>query len=188
MTAAGAGGSDAAAGASERRAFEERIAAIAPDLLRYFARRVVPTDDSYDCLSETLIVLWRRRNSLPLPDDELRAWSFGVARRVLANHWRAQKRHGALVDRLADRDEPRSDPDILIALDSLSSRDGELVRLIVWDGFGVAEAGAILGIRAGAARSRYSRARARLREHLEGERDREHGIGMVHGNEQALGS
>jgi RNA polymerase sigma factor (sigma-70 family) len=171
--------SSTASPVAEQRAFEDRIAPIAPDLLRYFARRVVPTDDSYDCLSETLIVLWRRRNSLPLPAEELRAWSFGVARRVLANHWRAQKRHGALMNRIADRDEQHGDPDILIALDSLATQDRELVRLIVWDGFGVAEAGALLGMRAGAARSRYSRARARLREHLEREADNEHSIHSV---------
>ena len=148
---------------SERRGFEARITPIASDLLRYFARRVVPTDDAYDCLSETLIVLWRRRASLPATNDELRAWSFGVARKVLANHWRAQQRYGVLIERAGHPDRRSEDPDILDALDSLGAQDRELVRLIVWDGFGVAEAGVILGLSAGAARSRYSRARARLR-------------------------
>jgi DNA-directed RNA polymerase specialized sigma24 family protein len=38
-----------------------------------------------------------------------------------------------------------------------------LLVLIVWDGFGVAEAGALLGLSATAVRTRYSRARKHLR-------------------------
>ncbi|MBM7831937.1 putative DNA-binding protein (UPF0251 family) [Agromyces cerinus] len=40
------------------------------------------------------------------------------------------------------------------------------VRLVLWDGFTVAEAATILGISETTARGRYQRARARLRELL----------------------
>ena len=147
--------------------FEASIAPLMQPLLTYFARRVLPRDESADCLSETLVVLWRKRDRLPATDGELRAFAFGVAKGVLANHVRGRVRQGALGDRV--RDEVRVaapsvvDDDVREALASLNARDRELVQLIVWDGFGVAEAGALLGIRPGAARTRYSRAKEKLR-------------------------
>ncbi|WP_166804585.1 sigma factor-like helix-turn-helix DNA-binding protein [Cryobacterium algoritolerans] len=49
------------------------------------------------------------------------------------------------------------------ALAALSPRDQELVTLIVWEGFSITEAATVIGIRADAARARYSRARRSLR-------------------------
>ncbi len=59
-----------------------------------------------------------------------------------------------------------TDLDLRRALAGLVPRDRELVLLVAWDGFGIAEAGAVLGLRPAAARQRWSRARARLREQL----------------------
>ncbi|WP_241982916.1 sigma factor-like helix-turn-helix DNA-binding protein [Cryobacterium sp. TMT1-2-1] len=52
------------------------------------------------------------------------------------------------------------------ALAALSPRDQELVTLVVWEGPTIAQAATVLGIRADAARARYSRARRTLRSHL----------------------
>lgn len=154
-----------------RTAFESLVEPLMPDLLRYFARRVSPREDAADCLSETLLVLWRRRSQLPQATDERRAWAFGIARKVLANYQRAGIRrsiaYGFVVR--AQLTAPTSTPSpaadaALAALDKLGETDRELIRLVVWDGFGVGEAGRVLGLKEGAARSRYSRARARLRE------------------------
>lgn len=153
-------------------AFESVVEPLMPDLLRYFARRVSPREDAADCLSETLLVLWRRRSRLPEATDERRAWAFGVARKVLANYQRSGVRRSiaygfAVRAQLASPTTPTPSPaaeSALVALEKLGETDRELIRLVVWDGFGVAEAGRVLGLRAGAARSRYSRARARLRE------------------------
>lgn len=128
--------------------------------------------DAADCLSETLVVLWRRRSELPDDEDGLRAWSYGVAKGVLANHQRSQIRRTRLSARLRD-DLSRSpspavtaDTGLSEALATLSEMDKDLVLLVAWDGFGVAEAGQLLGLTPGAARSRYSRARKALREQL----------------------
>lgn len=151
---------------------EEFIRAVADELLAYFARRVTPHEDAADCLSETLLVLWRRRGALPQADDERRAWSYGVAHNVLATHRRNGIRRLALTGRL--RDELRvwpiapesSDDAAITALASLSARDQELVTLVVWEGLSIAEAGSVIGIRPDAARARYSRARRSLRTRL----------------------
>jgi RNA polymerase sigma factor (sigma-70 family) len=158
--------------------FEAAIVQLMPDLLAYFVRRVQPREDSADCLSETIVVLWRQRGRLPPTLPDRRAWAFGVARRVLANQRRGRMRRIALADRLRASLEvflpPTSSLESLAlsaSLDLLSvlpPPDAELVRLVVWDGFGVAEAGALLGLRAGAARMRYSRAKDVLRGALGG--------------------
>jgi RNA polymerase sigma factor (sigma-70 family) len=157
-------------GAMSKEHFEGLIAPIMPDLLRYFARRVTPVDDAYDCLSETLIVLWRSSRKLPADANDTRAWSFGVARKVLANHVRGQSRRAALTARIGEMavggDHPNEDAPVREALEKLPGRDQELVRLIVWDGFGVAEAGALLGLKPATARTRYARAKSQLKRHL----------------------
>lgn len=165
---------DAAVGNDPAMAhFESAVVPLMPALLAYFARRVLPSEDAADCLSETMIVLWRHRSRLPESDDARRAWTFGVARRVLSNQRRGRIRQLALADRVraevrltlppADRDD-----EVAAALETLPERDAELVRLIIWDGFGVSEAGALLGLRAGASRTRYSRAKEKLRALLPG--------------------
>jgi len=151
---------------SSDRAFEGFARSASPALLRYFVRRVTPREDAADCLAETLLVIWRRWSRVPGDDDAALSWAFGVAANVLANQRRGRLRQSRLADRL--RSEVRevyvvADGRVAEAIATLGQKDAELVRLIGWDGFGVAEAGAILGLSAAAARTRYSRARTRLR-------------------------
>jgi len=152
--------------------FEAFIRTVVDELLGYFARRVSPLEDAADCLSETLLVLWRRRERLPTEHGERRAWSYGIAHHVLAAHRRHSVRQLTLTHRL--REELRNRPiaaqsidDVAIAaLTALSPRDQELVTLIVWEGLSIAEAAIVIGVRADAARARYSRARRYLRARL----------------------
>lgn len=157
-----------------RTGFEQAVEPLMPDLLRYFARRVTPREDAADLLSETLLVLWKHRARLPAKPDEQRAWAYGIARNVLSNHSRKQARrtnlgHTYLLRASLSAVPPTVNPAAEEALDALATlpeRDQELIRLVVWDGFGVGEAGAVLGMKEATARSRYARARARLRERL----------------------
>jgi RNA polymerase sigma factor (sigma-70 family) len=165
-------GAPAETPATAIRSFEASIRPLMPLLLAYFTRRVDPSVDAADCLSETLVVLWRRRSELPDDDDGLRAWSYGVAKGVLANHQRSRIRHSRLSARLREdlTTSPPAQPvdtGLTDALATLSGPDKDLVLLVAWDGFGVAEAGALLGLTPGAARSRYSRARKALRAQLD---------------------
>lgn len=152
------------------RAFEAAITPLVPLLLRYFTRRVTPADDAADCTSETLLALWRHRSRLPQPDEERRAWAYGIARKVLANHQRGRVRRAIADDalRAAAAVPVAPVPDEAFtaaeALTLLTPRDQELVRLVVWEELSVADAGRALGIRPGTARTRYSRALSRLRE------------------------
>ncbi len=150
--------------------FDEFVRATSADLLAYFVRRLDNREDAADCVAETFVVLWRRRGSIPAEIDDARAWLFGIARNVLRLFHRGRLRRTALAERLqrALRDDEIAPPDAALAaaLRQLKPADAELVLLVAWEGFGVAEAGRVLGLRPDAARARYSRARATLRSAL----------------------
>lgn len=149
---------------------ETEIRDLMPDLLGYFLRRLENREDAADALSETLVVIWRRQRSLPADVEGRRRYAFGVARNVLAAARRGRVKHREIADalraELAVSTPAPVDTELHDALAELSERDREIVLLVAWEGFGVAEAGAVLGLKPDAARARYSRARARLRERL----------------------
>lgn len=145
------------------------------DLLRYLLRRVEVAEDAADLLSDTLLTTWRRLGSAPRDDDRARMWMFGVARRVLANHHRGAHRRTALAERLraeiaATPPMPEPDADethtVRQAIRALTPRLREVVMLVHWEGFSLAEAAQVLGVPASTARNRYARARAALRSAL----------------------
>lgn len=148
------------------------VAANAADLLAYVSRRVGP-DDAPDLLGETMVVAWRRVGELPDDEERARMWLFGIARGTLLNHARGQRRRWALADRIRlDGSEDRSGcpadagADVRDAISRLDSGHAELVRLVHWDGFSLAEAAELLGIPASTARGRYARAKEELRAAL----------------------
>ena len=154
-------------------ASDDALRALVPDLLAYFGRRIDDHEDAADALGETLLVLWRRRSRVPDDPEGMRQYAFGIARNVLASARRGRVRRRQLVDRISKQlavawseHAPSADADLHTALDALGGRDRELVLLVAWEGFGVAEAGAVLGLKPDAARQRFSRARARLRAEL----------------------
>lgn len=151
--------------------FKQRFVPVIPALLSYFQRRVAPIGDAQDCVSETLVVLWRQQHRVPKDEDAMRAYTFGVARKVLQNQRRGKIRRDLLAVALRNELDlavatPVGDDDVNTMLGPLSDKDRELVTLVVLDGFSVTEAASALGMRPGTARMRCSRARARLRKTL----------------------
>lgn len=156
------------------QANHRRITALYEDnaatLLGYFLRRIGDRDDAADLVADTALTLWRRASDLPGEDEAARMWLFGIARNTLSGYRRGRRRHSALADRL--REEVRVAPafpeadrrdEVLDAVRALGNSDRELIGLVHWEGFSITQAAAILGIRAGAAQMRCSRARTRLR-------------------------
>ncbi|PZR52144.1 hypothetical protein DNL40_13095 [Xylanimonas oleitrophica] len=60
-------------------------------LLAYTVRRVTDPADAADVVVETFLVAWHRLDDLPVGADA-RPWLFGVARRVLSNFHRGERR------------------------------------------------------------------------------------------------
>lgn len=155
---------------ARRRRFEDLAAEVYEPLQRYVRRRVAP-DSVDDVVSETMLTLWRRLEAVPagagLP------WTYGVARRQIANHRRATRRHLHLVRRLEaepggvpDATGPL-DPELDAALAALPGSDREILRLWAWEHLEPAEIAVVLGVSANAAAIRLHRARRKLGENLE---------------------
>jgi RNA polymerase sigma-70 factor (ECF subfamily) len=147
-------------------------------LLNYLERRV-GVDDAPDALAEVMTVVWRREADLPESATEARMWMFGIAKGVAANAARGKVRRAKLADRLrvvtaasaasasasaASGAAPASDRglDVRDAIGRLDPELAEVVRLVHWDGFSLAEAAVLESIPASTARSRYARAKREL--------------------------
>ena len=157
---------------------EQRFRTLAEQILepvrRYLARRTdAATAD--DVLSETLLVCWRRLDDVPAGDEAV-PWAFVVARNLLANVQRAERRRGRLTAKIIALDPPASvvefepaDGDahaVRDALTRLRRDDAELLRLWAWEGLESPQLATVLGISANAAALRLSRAKARLKTEL----------------------
>jgi RNA polymerase sigma-70 factor (ECF subfamily) len=164
----GAAGRDAGPASGRRARYEALFGTVYEPLQRYVRRRG-PTDSADDVVAMVLLVLWQRLDDVPAEAEV--AWTYGVARRCLANERRGSRRRLALVGRLEASFTPSvpvasDDPDLDLALARLSPDDRELVRLWAWERLTPSEIAAVLGITANAASIRLHRAKARLADHL----------------------
>ncbi|ACZ31757.1 RNA polymerase, sigma-24 subunit, ECF subfamily [Xylanimonas cellulosilytica DSM 15894] len=156
------------------RAFRSLFVAVYPDLLRFAQRRVHPVR-AEDVVADTMLVVWRRLEDLPGPPDDARAWVFGIARNVLLNDSRGERRRRALEVRLAEAcPGPVLDGaegivdlvDLSRAWKLLPASHQEAIALAALEGLDAPLAAAVLGISPIAFRLRLSRARRALRAHL----------------------
>jgi RNA polymerase sigma-70 factor (ECF subfamily) len=144
------------------------------DVLRYAIRRI-GRDDAEDSTAMVFATAWRRIDELP-DDDAALLWLYGVARRVLANQLRGQRRRQRLLARLISQPREvnvasnrRDDATALVVLDALSRlkpADQEVLRLTAWEGLSHAEIGRVLGVLEGTVAVRLHRARRRMERHL----------------------
>ncbi len=164
--------------ASDRR-MTEAFDANAADLLAYLERRVLPREDAADVLGEAMIIAWRKVKRLPDDAQEARMWLFAIAKNTLLNHRRSATRRLAAIERLraeirsdiaagAADDADRLDVRLRVraALTTLPPELEELVKLVLWDGFTLADAARLAGTPTSTVRSRYARALAMLAAEL----------------------
>ena len=153
---------------SERqRAFEELFATHYWAVRGYVLRRC-RASVADDVLADTFLVAWRRFDSVP--DDPL-PWLLGVARRLLANQRRHERRRFRLDSRLRSANlvtDSAPEPPVAIgadlaeALARLSEREREALLLVAWEGLEPNRAARVAGCSAAAFRVRLHRARRRL--------------------------
>ncbi|MFG6197095.1 RNA polymerase sigma factor [Nonomuraea sp. JJY05] len=150
--------------------FEAIYEAAYPQLLGYALRRCPDPDDAADVVAETFMVAWRRMEQVP-EGDEARLWLFGVARNVLANQRRGERRHeqrtAALREQLAASplvvELPGDDLSQMgKVFRTLSEDDRELLALVAWERLDPGQIAKILGISRNAVRVRLFRARKRF--------------------------
>lgn len=158
--------------------FEHLYAQHRREVMGYALRRTGSPSDAADVASEVFLVVWRRRDEVPGPEN-FRPWLFEVARNVLLNHRRGQRRRerlGALLLTAVDEQHPDTaqtvvDRDqhkgLLTAVRGLPESDRELVTLVYWDGLSPTEAAEVLQMNPVTARVRLHPVRKRLRASLE---------------------
>ena len=155
------------------------------DLLRFVRRRAHPTQ-AEDVVSEVMLVAWRRLDDVPSDLSPARAWLFGVARNILLNAGRRERKQEGLPVRLTEAGPITTDGghsadliatrvDIARAWRALNPVHEEALALAVFEGLSAPEAAIVLSISPTAFRLRLSRARRALTRLIESE----HGDGPL---------
>jgi RNA polymerase sigma factor (sigma-70 family) len=154
--------------------FERLYAEHGRAVLAYAVRRASDAQDAADVVADTFLVAWRRLDDVP--GEAARLWLYGVARNVLANQQRSERRRQRLGERLR-RELPAALEGVAApvsqtgavgaALARLGPEDHEVLRLAGWEELSPGEIAVVLGIGQVAVRSRLHRARRRLRAALE---------------------
>ncbi|MDR1634342.1 MAG: sigma-70 family RNA polymerase sigma factor [Bifidobacteriaceae bacterium] len=150
----------------------ERLFAEHADTVYRYCRLRLEANDAHDAVSEVFVVALRRAREIP---EAQVAWLLGVARRVVANMARGQRRSSALAQKLGFEfgfELTRAAPDVAEsvlasdlayrALAALRPGDREVLLLALARPLTQPELGLALGCSAKAAGVRLSRARARL--------------------------
>jgi RNA polymerase sigma factor (sigma-70 family) len=167
-----------AAGERRQERFEAMYQAYHSAVLGYALRRTGHPEDAADVVAETFLTSWRRLDEIP-PGPEVRLWLYGVARRVLANHHRGERRRSALAGRLRDDLAAAYRPPefsgelagIAEAFRRLPGEQRELLALEAWEGLDYGQIAVVLGCSRNAVRIRMHRARQRLNRELAGTPD-----------------
>lgn len=156
-----------------RRRFEQMYEANYGRVLGYVVRRIARPDEAADVIAETFLTAWRRLDDVPA-GEAARPWLLGVARRVLANQDRSERRRVALGERLRSeltaarygREPSAGLRDAAVAFRSLPEADREILALAGWEGLDAGQIAVVLGCSRNAARIRLHRARRRFADRL----------------------
>lgn len=157
---------------------EERFAQLYADhargVMAYVLRRAPRREDAADLVAEVFLAAWRRADEAPHGPDA-RFWLYGIARGLLSNQVRGDRRRARLQERLR-RERSTELPSesglevesaVEAALGRLGESDREVLMLAGWEGLDPAEIARVLRITQVAARSRLHRARRRFLKELD---------------------
>lgn len=133
--------------------------------------------DADDVVAMTFLEAWRCRERVRFVDGSMLPWLLRTTTNVASNMRRSTRRYTAMLARLSP--EPHVDDHAnrdfgdglgMRSLRSLPLHHQQVITLCVLEGLTVDEAAAALGVRAGTVKSRLSRARATLRDHVSNQR------------------
>jgi RNA polymerase sigma factor (sigma-70 family) len=163
------------------RQFERLYEASYGAVLAYTRRRAANGSDAADATAETFMVAWRRLDEVP--EGEALPWLYGVARRVLANQRRGNRRRTDLSMRLRGQPHAAVEIDgrveaeedrrrVRSALARLKESDQEILRLTAWEELSHRDIALVVGCSEASVAVRLHRARNRLGREIEKEERR----------------
>jgi RNA polymerase sigma-70 factor (ECF subfamily) len=161
-------------------AFGELFERHADSVYNHCFRRTGSWSTAEDLTQVVFLEAWRRHRQVQFHGESVLPWLLGVANNAIRNSDRSARRYRRLLAKLPrptaipDQseeaigrvDDERAMRNLLHAFNQLSTHDQEIVSLCDWTGLGYEEAATVVNVPIGTVRSRLSRARARLREHL----------------------
>lgn len=155
--------------------FRSAYEAHARALLGYALRRTATPADAADVVAETMLTTWRRIDVVP-DEPETILWLYGVARNVIANGDRTQRRQRRLAEKLRSQlddelnDPPVADPalaaQVTAAMKSLTPIEHEVLTLTATEQLTPAEIAVVLDMKQNTVRTHLHRARRKLRSAL----------------------
>lgn len=168
---------DIAAIAVQHAEFEAFYREHLPFVRLYLVRRVEDPFLVADLTADVFVSAIRSAVTYRCEFGPPRAWLTGIARNIVADHWKSSARERTTIQRLQGReflDEDSTDRivqriaaetqarSVLAAIAELPPNLRSVVELVAVDGLAVTEAAAVLNISPGNARVRYHRARRLL--------------------------
>jgi DNA-directed RNA polymerase specialized sigma24 family protein len=125
------------------------------DVLAFLLRRCSAAEDAADCLAETYLVAWKKRDQMPA-GAETRPWLFGVARNVMRRDNELRGRTAAAARALAAELQRSgavcpapelAEPDpVIAAIRDLPELEQEIITMLIWDQLASREVAAVLGL------------------------------------------
>ncbi len=168
------------AAAGDHEAFGQLFDRHADAVYGYLFRRTADWSQAEELTAAVFFQAWRRRGQIVLAHDSALPWLLGVARLLLRNARRADRRYRQALDRLraeaatpAAPDDPaesaagrvdseRAMTALRAAIAALPRHQREVIELCIWSGLDQQAAAAALGVSVGTVKSRLHRARQRL--------------------------
>ena len=132
-------------------------------VLRFAERRIDP-ERSLEICSDCFTVAWKDYDDLNPPSI---TWLYKTAHHLIGNAYRSRDREQKLMDALEQQaavegsNETRID--VSAAMERLSRKDAEVLRLTYWEELSAAEVAEVIGSTEQAAWKRISRAKQSLR-------------------------
>lgn len=173
-----------ASSAGDPEAFAAIFDRHAGDVHHYLARRV-GAERADDLVAETFVVAFRRRTDFAAVHRSARPWLYGIATRLLSQHWRDSERrerlHAKSLPELPAEGPAERAVDaaaaahlrgpVGAALRELTPSDLDVLLLVAWEDLTYEEVATALEIPVGTVRSRLHRARKQVRDHLAARRE-----------------
>lgn len=139
-------------------------------VFRHAARLAHDIRDAEDATATAFLELWRRRQSVRLINGSPLPWLLATTTNSLRNLTRSSARYRRLIDTLPRNETAPSAEETALRddgarslLQALNPIDRQLITLVVLEGFSGEDAAKVLGLSPGAARTRLTRARGKLR-------------------------